>query len=248
MTVAAPDLIAGYLAEMGAGLWVPAAEAELILAEAEDHLRETAAAGLAAGMTELEAQQAAISSFGPVRAVIWAHRRRRVTARDAALAAWKLAALLATTVGAGGLAGVGIFVFLPHRIFVLHSASPGPPGIRSRAAADPGGPGPSRPGCDCVGLRGHGGGRPGSASHSPVAARRAGPARPCGPGPAGPGGNGELLPAGIGAAGRAHRERRGGAHRSDHRVLEHPDRVGLHLGCGPRTGCRRRRLPGRGCG
>ena len=129
MTVAAPDLIAGYLAEMGAGLWVPAAEAELILAEAEDHLRETAAAGLAAGMTELEAQQAAISSFGPVRAVIWAHRRRRVTARDAALAAWKLAALLATTVGAGGLAGVGIFVFLPHRIFVLHSASPGPPGI-----------------------------------------------------------------------------------------------------------------------
>ena len=63
------DLIAGYLAELRAGLWVPAAEAELIVAEAEDHLRETAAAGLAVGMTELEAQQAAISSFGPVRAV-----------------------------------------------------------------------------------------------------------------------------------------------------------------------------------
>ena len=105
MTVAARDLITGYLAELGAGLRVPASEAELILAEAEDHLRETAAAGLAVGMTELEAQQAAISSFGPVRAVIWAHRRRTVTA-DAAMAAWKLTGLLAATAGAGGLATV----------------------------------------------------------------------------------------------------------------------------------------------
>jgi len=106
MTVAAPDLIAGYLAELRAGLWVPPSEAELILAEAEDHLRETAAAGLAVGMTELEAQQAAISSFGPVRAVIWAHRRRAVTAGHAVAAAWKLTGLLAATVGAGGLATV----------------------------------------------------------------------------------------------------------------------------------------------
>jgi hypothetical protein len=49
MTGAAPDLIAGYLAELRTGLRVPAAEAEFILAEAEDHLRETAAAGLAVG-------------------------------------------------------------------------------------------------------------------------------------------------------------------------------------------------------
>jgi len=95
MTVTTPDLITGYLVELGAGLRVPAAEAELILAEAEDHLCETAAAGMAVGMTELEAQQAAISSFGPVRAVIRAHRRRAFTARDAALAAWKLSGLLA---------------------------------------------------------------------------------------------------------------------------------------------------------
>jgi hypothetical protein len=54
--------------------------AELIAAEAEDHLRETAAAGMEIGMTELEAQQAAISSFGPIRAVVRAHRRRTVTA------------------------------------------------------------------------------------------------------------------------------------------------------------------------
>ena len=106
MTVTAPDLIAGYLAELRAGLRVPPREAELILAEAEDHLRETAAVGLEVGMTELEAQQAAISSFGPVRAVLRAHRRRTLTAGDAALAAWKLTGLLAATFGAGGLATV----------------------------------------------------------------------------------------------------------------------------------------------
>ena len=106
MTVTAPDLIAGYLAELRAGLRVPPREAELILAEAEDHLCETAAVGLEVGMTELEAQQAAISSFGPVRAVLRAHRRRTLTAGDAALAAWKLTGLLAATFGAGGLATV----------------------------------------------------------------------------------------------------------------------------------------------
>ncbi len=120
MSPAASDLIAGYLEELYAGLRVPAAEAELIAAEAEDHLRETVAAGIAIGMTELEAQQAAISSFGPVRAVARAHRRRTVTAGGAALAAWKVGALLATTVGVGGLAGMGIFTYL------LRSAPGGP--------------------------------------------------------------------------------------------------------------------------
>ncbi len=101
---AAGDLITGYLEELHAGLRVPATEAELILAEAEDHLRETVAAGLAMGMTEREAQEAAISSFGPVRAVVWAHRRREATAGAVAMAAWKLTGLLAATMGAGGLA------------------------------------------------------------------------------------------------------------------------------------------------
>ena len=120
MSAVASDLIAGYLEELYAGLRVPAAEAELIAAEAEDHLRETAAAGIAIGMTELEAQEAAISSFGPIRAVVRAHRRRTVTAGGVAMAAWKLAALLATTVGVGGLAGMGIFTYL------LRSAPDGP--------------------------------------------------------------------------------------------------------------------------
>src|ERR1700684_4356918 len=144
MSGAGTDLIAGYLAELRAGLWVLADEAELIVAEAEDHLRETAAAGMAIGMTELEAQQAAISSFGPVRAVVRAHRRRTVTAGGAAMAAWKLAALLATTVGVGGLAGMGIFTYL------LRSAPNGPGGpvpagmgiFTYLLRSTPGGPGP----------------------------------------------------------------------------------------------------------
>jgi len=114
------DPIAGYLAELRAGLRSPAAEAELIVAEAEDHLRETAAAGMAAGMTELDAHQAAIASFGPVRAVVRAHRRPAVTAGEAALAAWKVTALLATTAGAGGLATA----------FWLHFDPAWAPGVR----------------------------------------------------------------------------------------------------------------------
>ena len=124
MSGAGTDLIGGYLAELRAGLWVPAAEAELIVAEAEDHLRETAAVGLEIGMTELEAHQAAISSFGPVRAVIRAHRRRTITAGDAVLAAWKLIGLLGATVGAGGLAAV----FLLHSLPVWAWRPPVPPG------------------------------------------------------------------------------------------------------------------------
>jgi len=107
MSDAGPDLIAGYLHQMRAGLRMPTAEAELILAEAEDHLRETAAAGRAIGMTERGAQQAAISTFGPVRAVVRAHHARRgrlAAAAEAGLAAWKLAAILLLTSGVTGLA------------------------------------------------------------------------------------------------------------------------------------------------
>ena len=60
MSGAGTDLIAGYLAELRAGLWVPAAEAELIVAEAEDHLRETAAVGMTVGMTEAKSVGAKI--------------------------------------------------------------------------------------------------------------------------------------------------------------------------------------------
>jgi hypothetical protein len=114
VTGAGRDLIAAYLDELRAGLRMPPGQAELIVAEAEDHLCETAAAGMAVGMTELEAQQAAISCFGPVRAVVRAHRHRGAVAGEAAMAVWNLAAMLAVAVGAGGLVNVGIKVLFEH--------------------------------------------------------------------------------------------------------------------------------------
>jgi hypothetical protein len=138
MSEASSDLIAGYLDQMRAGLRVPAAEAELIVAEAEDHLRETAAAGRAVGMTEREAQEAAISSFGPVRAVVRAHHARRswlAAAAEAGLAAWKLAAVLLLTSGLTGLAIDAILRIWP----LVVTVTPGPqtpcwPCLPTRAA------------------------------------------------------------------------------------------------------------------
>ncbi len=98
------DLIGTYLNELRGGLRVRPGEAELILAEAEDHLRETTAAGLAVGMTEREAQEAAISSFGPVRAVTRAHLTRAAGPANVVLAAWKLVSLLLAAFGVSGMA------------------------------------------------------------------------------------------------------------------------------------------------
>ena len=107
------DLIGEYLDQLRASLRVAPGEAELIVAEAEDHLRETIAVGLAAGLTEREAQEAAISSFGPVRAVVRAHaeqpghlvkgRTPAAVIEDLCLAAWKLGSIGLTAVGASGL-------------------------------------------------------------------------------------------------------------------------------------------------
>jgi hypothetical protein len=89
------DQIAEYLDQLRSGLLASRRRAQLILDEAEDHLRESAAAGVAAGLTEAEAQQAAIASFGSVRAVVRAHaagRHGRAFAAVSAvvLAAWQL--------------------------------------------------------------------------------------------------------------------------------------------------------------
>ena len=78
-------LIEDYLRELAASLHTRPPETGRILAEAEDHLLESMAAGLAAGLTETEAAEAAISAFGSVRAVVRAHQTRRGQA--AALAA-----------------------------------------------------------------------------------------------------------------------------------------------------------------
>ena len=240
MSGAASDLIGGYLAELRAGLWVPAAEAELIVAEAEDHLRETAAAGLAVGMTELEAQQAAISSFGPVRAVVRAHRRRAVTAGDAAMAAWKLTGLLAATVGAGGLAAV----------FLLHS----PPAWATGVQVVQDGPGVCQCSISTVPITGPAvmalpfaamaaGGLALLATRQ-LATRRLARRGTSGRDPLSPAVTASffllvtalLLALNVSGVGAVTKRR-----------LVHPDLVGLqHHDRSPRTGCRRRRVPGGG--
>jgi hypothetical protein len=107
------DLIEEYLRDLRARLELAPEEAELVVAEAEDHLRETAACGLAAGMTEHEAQLAAISAFGSISAVVRAHASRlagflrgRTPAAilgDLVLAGWKLAGTGLIAVGVSGL-------------------------------------------------------------------------------------------------------------------------------------------------
>jgi vacuolar-type H+-ATPase subunit H len=102
------DQIAEYLDQLRSSLLTSRRRAQLILDEAEDHLRESAAAGLAAGRTEAEAQRAAIASFGSVRAVVRAHAAARpwraaAVLANVVLAAWKLAAVYLLAVFATGL-------------------------------------------------------------------------------------------------------------------------------------------------
>lgn len=105
----AGDLIGEYLDMVRTRLHTTPGEAGRILAEAEDHLRQAVADGLAAGLTKREAQEAAISSFGSVNAVVRAHNARLwrhpspALLRDLVLAAWKLGSLALIAVGASGL-------------------------------------------------------------------------------------------------------------------------------------------------
>jgi hypothetical protein len=100
-------LVEEYLRQLRASLRTGEEETSRILAEAEDHLRESVAAGRAAGLTETEAAEAAISSFGTVRAVVRAHQTPRGQAAAAleglAMAIWLLAGTVLTSVFAVGL-------------------------------------------------------------------------------------------------------------------------------------------------
>jgi len=101
------DPIDRYLAQLRAGLRGSPERAERILAEAEDHLRSSAANGLAAGMSEREAQEAAIAAFGRVPAVVRSHRRPAGSVlAGLGLAAMKLAAVYLLAVPLAGLSGV----------------------------------------------------------------------------------------------------------------------------------------------
>lgn len=107
------SVIDEYLAELRRQLRLRPAEAALVVAEAEDHLRETVASALEAGLTQEEAELAAISAFGSVQAVVRAHadhpslrlsgRGPAAVAAELALAAWKLAGTGLAAVGISGL-------------------------------------------------------------------------------------------------------------------------------------------------
>ena len=119
-----------YLDQLRAGL--RGRDRELVLAEAEDHLRDSVAAGLAAGLTERGAQEAAISAFGSVPAVVRAHRARdgRVAVlADLVLAAWKLGAAGLIAVG-----GSGVVAAVMNRVFGRAFIGQGQPGAAYPAA------------------------------------------------------------------------------------------------------------------
>ncbi|HEY0716202.1 MAG TPA: permease prefix domain 1-containing protein [Streptosporangiaceae bacterium] len=100
------DPVEDYLDQLYAGLRTTPREARRIIAEAEDHLREATAAGVEAGLSAHEAQEAAISSFGSVRAVVRAHTRRVPPVAvfgELIMAAWKLASIALLAVAGSGL-------------------------------------------------------------------------------------------------------------------------------------------------
>jgi hypothetical protein len=99
------DPFEDYLSRLAAGLRTPPARTAEIAAEAEDHLRESAAARRAAGLGEDEAQRAAIAAFGSVRQVVRAHRpSASAYTLAAAMLAWPLlAGYLVLTAVLGGL-------------------------------------------------------------------------------------------------------------------------------------------------
>ena len=112
-----------YLRQLRASLRTPPKETSRILAEAEDHLAESVAAGLEAGLTETEAAEAAISSFGWVRAVVRAHQTRRGRAAAAvtglAMTTWLLAGTALVSVFAVGLVMI---------VVILATGPQSPPG------------------------------------------------------------------------------------------------------------------------
>jgi hypothetical protein len=128
------DPVEEYLDQLYVSLRSAPREGRLIIAEAEDHLRESVEAGLAAGLTEREAQEAAVSSFGSVRAVVRAHARRSppvAVLGELVMAAWKLGSIALLAV-----AGSGIVALLMNRLLGRQfvGGNPGTPGPIPAAA------------------------------------------------------------------------------------------------------------------
>jgi hypothetical protein len=123
-----------YLHQLRASLRTRPEETSRILAEAEDHLYESMAAGRAAGLTETEAAEAAISSFGPVRAVVRAHQdphgRAATALKGLATAIWLLTGTVLTSVFAVGLVMIVVIVATgPHGGRVGPDPDPDPGGL-----------------------------------------------------------------------------------------------------------------------
>lgn len=103
------DLVERYLDQLYVALRARPRKARRVLAEAEDHLREAVTDGLTAGLTQREAEEQAVSSFGSVRAVVRAHdaRLRRLPTvavlRDVIMTVWRLGAVGLVAVGASGV-------------------------------------------------------------------------------------------------------------------------------------------------
>ena len=118
MSARGDDVVEEYLDRLYVALRTRPREARQVLAEAEDHLREAVAEGLAAGLTEREAQEHAVSSFGSVRAVVRAHdaRLRRLPSlavlRDVVMTAWRLGAVGLVAVGASGIIAAAMNLLL----------------------------------------------------------------------------------------------------------------------------------------
>jgi hypothetical protein len=118
--MSAPDggLAEQYLDELYGRLRCAPRDARRILAEAEDHLREAVTDGLAAGLTQQEAEEQAVSSFGSVRAVVRAHDGGvwrfpgRAVLFDLTLAGLKLGGIGALAVAASGLVAAAMNMLL----------------------------------------------------------------------------------------------------------------------------------------
>jgi hypothetical protein len=112
---AEPDSpIESYLDELVAGLSTrQPRELRHLIAEAESHLRDDTAAGMAAGLSAHAAELAAVERFGAASELAAAERRRLVTplwalARQFALTAVVLGGVGAIAVGASGALSAGI--------------------------------------------------------------------------------------------------------------------------------------------
>ncbi len=138
------DLLEQYLAGLRASLRGTPEKSAQILAEAEDHLSESVAAGRTAGLTERDAQQAAISASGTVRAVVRAHQRPPASRADLSLAACQAAGVYLLTICAVSFAVYAV---------VWQATSTSPPGRHPFATPRGYAGSPTLwPGCGAAGL------------------------------------------------------------------------------------------------